>query len=81
MFPSDYDDVIIEITPDVWPSFLLFRAMSTQWRTGMNGPTGLDYGCLPQVMSMMDIENTAAVFEDIRIMERVALAIIHKRSD
>ncbi|WP_114195486.1 DUF1799 domain-containing protein [Edaphovirga cremea] len=81
MFPSDYDDVIIEITPDVWPSFLLFRAMSTQWRIGMNGPTGLDYGCLPQVMSMMDIENTAAVFEDIRIMERVALAIIHKRSD
>ncbi|WP_425286327.1 DUF1799 domain-containing protein [Candidatus Fukatsuia endosymbiont of Tuberolachnus salignus] len=31
--------------PDIWPSFLVMRAMSTQWRTGMAGPTGLDYGC------------------------------------
>ncbi|HHY1261524.1 TPA: DUF1799 domain-containing protein [Yersinia enterocolitica] len=35
--------MIIEIWPDVWPAFNVIRAMSTQWRTGMSGPTGLDY--------------------------------------
>ncbi|HIH9407596.1 TPA: DUF1799 domain-containing protein, partial [Yersinia enterocolitica] len=31
--PDDFDDVIIEIWPDVWPAFNVIRAMSTQWRT------------------------------------------------
>ncbi|MDN0096559.1 DUF1799 domain-containing protein [Yersinia rohdei] len=78
--PDDFDDVIIEIWQDVWPAFNVIRAMSTQWRTGMSGPTGLDYGCLSQVMDWVGVESKATVFDDIRHMESVALSVIHKRS-
>lgn len=78
---DDYDDEIIEIWPDIWPSFEVFRAMSTQWRTGVNGVTGLDYNCLPQVMDWLGVEDKATVFSDIRVMESAALATIHKGDD
>jgi hypothetical protein len=56
--------------------------MSTQWRIGMNGPTGLDYGCLPQIMDWlgMDEKKRATAFKDIRLMERIALSVLHGNS-
>ncbi|WP_331852640.1 DUF1799 domain-containing protein [Pragia fontium] len=64
----------------MWNSFLVFKAMSTQWRVGMSGATGLDYGCLPQVMDFIGVsEDKATVFADIQVMESVALSIINKR--
>lgn len=78
---DDYDDEIVEIGPDIWPSFEVFRAMSTQWRTGVNGVTGLDYNCLPHVMDWLRIEDKATVFSDICVMESAALATIHKGDD
>jgi hypothetical protein len=55
-------------------------AMSTQWRIGMNGPTGLDYNALPAVMRMAGVpaKDRAEVFDDIRIMEDVALQTIRE---
>ncbi|AKJ41477.1 DUF1799 domain-containing protein [Pragia fontium] len=76
--PDDFEDQIIEILPDVLPSFNVFKALSTQWRRGMDGPTGLDYGCLQPVMELMEIKNKATVFEDIRQMERAALSVMYK---
>ncbi|WP_342222024.1 DUF1799 domain-containing protein [Candidatus Fukatsuia endosymbiont of Tuberolachnus salignus] len=63
----------------MWPSFLVMRAMSTQWRTGMAGPTGLDYGCLLHVMTLLGVEPRATVFDDIRTLKSIALSLIHKR--
>ncbi|MEA9445447.1 DUF1799 domain-containing protein [Candidatus Fukatsuia symbiotica] len=78
--PEDFAPQPLEIWPDIWPSFLVMRAMSTQWRTGMAGPTGLDYGCLPQVMTLLGVEPHATVFDDIRTLESIALSLIHSRS-
>jgi hypothetical protein len=52
--------------------------MSTQWRTGMAGPTGLDYGALPEVLRMTQVPRRewALVFDDIRTMEDAALTTI-----
>ncbi|HHQ4306192.1 TPA: DUF1799 domain-containing protein [Serratia fonticola] len=69
----------VEILPDVWQSFEVFRAMATQWRMGMSGVTGLDYNCLPWVMKLHGVENEVVVLTDIRVMEAVALDAIHKR--
>jgi hypothetical protein len=71
--------------PDVelWPDNLLavntFIAMSTQWRTGVNGSTGLDYNVLPFVMRRTGVTPATrdAVFEDIRTLESAALDTIH----
>lgn len=58
-----------------WPALQVFNAMSTQWRQGFGGPTGLDYGVLPAVMDLAGIEpeQRAEVFADVRVMEREAL--------
>ncbi|MTC55225.1 MULTISPECIES: DUF1799 domain-containing protein [Providencia] len=77
-FPPDLDDV--EVVPDVWESYLVFSAMSTQWRVGMNGITGLDYNSLNQVMDLLNIKDRATVFSDLRIMEVKALEVMHKRA-
>lgn len=49
--------------------------MSTQWRTGMSGATGLDYNALPVVMRFGGVPATdrSTVFEEVRVMEDAAL--------
>ncbi|KFE50148.1 DUF1799 domain-containing protein [Pseudomonas syringae] len=56
-------------------SFTVFNSMSTQWRTGMGGATGLDYAVLPVVMELLDVEqdDRKRVFGDVRLMEQEAL--------
>jgi hypothetical protein len=57
-------------------SFTVFEAMGTQWRMGMGGATGLDYQALPVVLDMAGLrkrKDRAAIFADLRIMEREAL--------
>ncbi|WP_343582479.1 DUF1799 domain-containing protein [Enterobacter sp.] len=43
----------------MWPSFLVFQAVSTQWRTGMGGASGLDYNVLPWVMRLHNVDDEA----------------------
>lgn len=62
----------------MWPAFLTFQAMSTQWRTSMGGITGLDYNMLPWLMKLHGVEDEATALNDIRVMECTALKIIHK---
>lgn len=76
--PDDFDDTVIEVWPDVWPVFMVFQACATQWRTGMNGPSGLDYNVIPWLMKLQGIDDGAAALADLRVMERVALNIMHK---
>ncbi len=67
---------VVEIWPDNAVTVNVFIAMSTQWRAGMGGATGLDYGVLPFVMRMMAVPpaDRAEVFEGVRAMEDSALA-------
>lgn len=64
---------------EVWPENLsaygLFCALSTQWRIGMAGPTGLDYGAIPAVLRLQRVPRAewSSLFEDIQVMERQAL--------
>lgn len=64
--------------PDVWPAFTVFRLMSTQWRCGSNGVTGLDYNVLPWLMKVSGVEDEATALNDVRVMERAVLDLIHK---
>ncbi|MGZ9713899.1 DUF1799 domain-containing protein [Glaciimonas sp. GNP009] len=70
---------------DIWPDNLtvinVFVAMSTQWRVGMAGATGLDYTALPHVMRLVGVlpKERADVFNGIRTMEDVALETMRKK--
>ena len=56
-------------------AFSVFNSMSTQWRAGMSGATGLDYTSLPIVMDLEGIgaDDRKQVFRDVRTMEQEAL--------
>lgn len=59
-----------------WKTLELFAAMSTQWRVGMAGATGLDYTALPIVARSLNIKLTPARFGYLRAMERTALDVM-----
>jgi len=76
-----------EATPktDLWPDNIgavnVFISMSTQWRVGMGGPTGLDYNALASVMDLVGVpkEDRPAIFDDVRVLEDAALETIRKQ--
>lgn len=55
--------------------------MGTQWRTGMGGVSGLDYGVLREVMAFERVPKADRqdVYDCIRVMETAALSEIHKK--
>jgi hypothetical protein len=54
--------------------------MSTQWRTGVNGATGLDYGVLPEMWrrTKTPMKDRDQVFNDLRTLEDAALETMRK---
>lgn len=74
-------------TVPVWPenkqAVLVFLRLRTQWRDGMNGPTGLDYGALPEIWRRTKTPpmDRDAVFSDLQVLEAAALTAMSKRDD
>lgn len=58
----------------------LFLRLSTQWRVGFNGPTGLDYTAVYPLLDRMfpDPVDWDLAFDDVQIIEREALAAIRE---
>ena len=75
--PEDFDEG--EFTIEVWEcnadAFYVFEGMTTQWRIGMAGATGLDYAAMPVVMDAVGVKGNRKkeVFASVRIMEQEAL--------
>lgn len=69
----------MEVWPENWPAFQLFAELGTQWRTGMNGPTGLDYLVMHRELDDLGLigeefrEERQQLKADIREMEQAAL--------
>lgn len=80
MFGLTMDDVDddVEVWPDNWPALRLFNAMSTQWRTGAVGATGLDYSVIREVAMLIGIKKRQIpeLFPDLQVMEAEALAVM-----
>lgn len=66
----------LEIGPDETDAVTLFFSLGSQWTVhAMTGVRlGLDYGRIPATAEMMRIAMTPALFDDIGVMERAALA-------
>lgn len=87
--PPDMRDGIVQsaAVTEIWPenivAFSVFSAMQTQWRIGMGGPTGLDYGVLPAVMDLSEVamSDRAELFDSIRVMESEALKVFSENRD
>lgn len=76
--------VEIEVWPENWRTVDVFCKMSTQWRHGFGGPTGLIYSELETILRLVGLEVTAEeqreLFEGVRTMERAALDTLATRN-
>ncbi len=80
--PEDYsDDDEVQVWPESWPAIQLFQTLRTQWRVGLNGATGLDYGPLFVCLDRLDLDapDRDDLFEDIQILEGYALSVMHEK--
>lgn len=73
MKQEDFDTDVIEVWEENAASWDVFSQLSTQWRIGMNGPTGLDYNAALAVINFSQHTDKKQLFEDVRTMERAAL--------
>lgn len=71
----------LEVWECHWDDMLLFVAMASQWRIGMNGATGLDYNALPLVARYKGIRLTPERFEAVQVMENEALLVFGERNE
>lgn len=81
---EDLGDTAAYVWPENLPAVNAFIALLTQWRVGMAGATGLDYGVLPSVFRLTGIPRSEwpDTFDCIRTMEGEALKIMsEKRKD
>lgn len=72
---SDFDHEVVEVWPENVESLDLFIALRTQWRTGMNGPTGLDYTAVLDLIRFLapGPDKARDLFADMQVMESAAL--------
>lgn len=73
----------MEVWPENWPAFRLFNAMSTQWRTGACGATGLDYTAISNVAELIGIKKNQLreIFPDLQVMEAEALLVMSEQKE
>ena len=73
---SDFDDDEVEVWEENWPAVAFFMDYcATQWRVGMNGPTGLCYESVIPCLRTLRLprEKFDDMFSCIRALERGAL--------
>lgn len=81
LLPEDVaEQTTFEVFPDNWQAVSAFDALSTQWRTGFSGPTGLDYNAVPFVLRMLRVPRAEwpDLFSDLRVMEEEALKMFNE---
>ena len=65
--------VEFEVEPDNWDTVTLFTRVSTQWRYGFAGPTGLDYHGVEACMRLSGTAADPETFAWLQLMEFAAL--------
>lgn len=78
--PADDRDDNFEVFPENWEAVQMFVRCQTQWRIGMAGPIGLDYGAVNWLLRLYEVEDHRSVLEDLQTMEAAVLATMSKRS-
>jgi hypothetical protein len=81
--PEDVATEPVQVWPCCVRAVELFAHMRTQWRVGMGGATGLDYGVMYRRMDRMglDPDEYDALEDDMRVMEAAALGAMHDNKD
>jgi len=57
----------------------MFLRCQTQWRSGPAGLIGLDYLALDMAFRLYGVEDSAAMLEDIQVIEGEILQAVHEK--
>lgn len=78
---DDVQNQAVEVWAEHWQAVELFQQMSSQWRVGVGGAVGLDYGVLFKLMDLQDIDKSRKleILPQIQICEAAALEIMHRK--
>lgn len=73
---ADFPEEAFGVFDDNWPALACFEAVSTQWRAGSAGFTGLDYAAVTSVMDATGVRqgDRAALLGDVRVAELAVLS-------
>ena len=79
--PEDFVSDPVDILPGNEAVYEIFAQMDTQWRVGMNGPTGLDYYQAYRKLDRMGLtpDEYDEIESDLRTMEIAALHEMRKK--
>lgn len=77
MEQAEPDDQVYHLWPENLPAWNCWQGIQTQWRTGMSGPTGLDYQGVSAFLDRQGLEPDEAreVFWLLQVCERVTLEV------
>lgn len=66
---------VVEVWPENYVAFNLFRELQTQWRVAIGGATGLDYAVVYRRLDRIakDDQEWDELYADIQVMEGAAL--------
>lgn len=81
---EDYLPDDVAVWPCHWQAVLFFKDFcETQWRTGANGTTGLDYTAVLACIKSLDLKKKEQhkLFADVRAIEHGALVASHKKGE
>ena len=77
--PFEPDDSNCEVWEENWDTVIMFLRLQTQWHNVMGQLVGLNYQSLEWFCRVYNVEDTAAMVDGIRIMERAALTEFSKQ--
>ena len=78
---EDMEPATVVVWPDNGGGVRVFRAWGPLGGGGAAGPTGLDYGVLPEIWRRLRVppDQRDAVFMDLRVIEGAALEQMHTK--
>lgn len=80
VLPADHEESDdFEVWEENWAAVEMFMRAQTQWRVGMNGLIGLDYGAVAWLLTLYEVEDHRSLLEDLQVMEGAVLAVLAKR--
>ncbi|MDP2792556.1 MAG: DUF1799 domain-containing protein [Sulfurisoma sp.] len=77
---KSFEEPSCEVWECNWKTLKLFAALSTQWRIGTNGATGLDYCALSVVARVLRVRLSPSRLDGIRAMEGEVLRLMGEKS-
>jgi hypothetical protein len=68
-------NAVFEVWEENWEAVQMFLRLQTQWRMGMNGVIGLDYGAAKWLFRLyaVKVKDQRSLLEDLQVMEAAAM--------